>query len=292
VPDPQYSGSSNTKSIKSIMKNPKRQPLTIRQSFYTLGAILGLFAAAGTVAPEKAKSMPIETSNSPIFKQNFTFTGGANYGFNQQSRQKVTPRVVEINGTHIPLCQYGITPVNGKCPDIINRNGTSFTGYGQGAVRVGGNTAILGGYDSNGKTIYGAAAAKFDGLAITAGADRYGIRYSAAYSVGPVSPFYARQQALDHYGVDIRMSDNFSINGAYRGDGSYLAGVRLDVGGGGQSAAAPKVASVPALPVSNPPALKLVCPSGYYQFQDGCMQDLPPAPTRVPVDPRGVRGRG
>jgi hypothetical protein len=137
--------------------------------------------------------------------------------------------VIGNNTTVIRRCSNG--ELSGNSCRTPNRAGNSLTGYVQGAIRTGGNTSVLGGYDSNGNTAYVAGAVKWSDLAMTLGYDNKGLTYSAAYSIGAVSPFYAKQRGLNHYGMDLRFSSDLSVNAAYRSDNSYLAGLRVDVSG-------------------------------------------------------------
>ena len=274
--------------------------------------VMASFIIVGSMT-NPSKAIPIETSNSPIFKQDFTASGGLDYNFNQpglinrlfdysqdklffdDSRVIPSPqgllyyqgssadnlagkiarrgssnptfraidtegKIVDVTTTEDNIIRDEIgRPVNvvstdpskltvvGQSTDVVKRCSSgqlvgdncqsktkvdSLTGFVQGAVKTGSNTAVLAGYDSFGSTAYGAGAIKLDNLALTAGADRQGLIYSAAYSVGNFSPFYARQRGLDNYGIEYRASDNFAFSGALRGDNSFVGGIRVDLGSG------------------------------------------------------------
>jgi hypothetical protein len=310
--------------------------------------ILAAFALAGTVAPSKAKAVPIETSNSPIFKQDWTATVGVDNNFGkeltidsnrlfgaQPAKLTVDQRTAEflnptktdqyydtrsdqyvkhvasgvfqrgdgftVNAANVvQLCSGGTTRAVGSNCNTRSKQAavSSFTAYGQGAVRTGGNTAIFAGYNGDGKTVYGGAAVALGQLALTGGADKYGARYSAAYSIGSFSPFYLKQNNLDHYGLDYRLNDNLSVNAAYRSDKTYVAGLGFDVG----SSNAPAVALAPVQVVK---AATTACAPGWLKQGETCIAPMPPPPVReieplpapptrktLQVNPRGVRGRG
>lgn len=293
--------------------------MTTREKLGNIALIIGLFVAAGSIAPHKAKAIPIETSNSPIFEQDYTGTIGIDVNSNKPS---LTTRPYSYGkdnlffgnkavvlgkdnqlfdkATHKPVLLPDHTPatlansfkqLTGSCNggQLVGQNCqtksvyTDITAYGQGAARIGGNTALLGGWDSNGRTAYGAAAVKLDNLTLTAGGDRFGVTGSAAYSLGSFSPFYAYQRGISNYGADYRLSDNFSINGGYRSDNTYFVGARIDVGGNFDK---PKqLAAVPVQPVARPgfvpfdpmpPKPELICETGYRKFMDTCVKLLNP----------------
>lgn len=328
---------------------------TILETIKSLALCIGAAVAVGSIAPA-AKSLPIETSNSPIFKQDYTGTVGIDANIDRTKTKNRAfegndPDVVTLNGERVkvrPSDNVVVESATGRparrfvhgspvfsqlvnghyrditvAPDKVTRNATGgidnidatgavvrgltaglagtcrpgtlvgqncqtkskysdITGYGQGAVRTGGNTAILGGYDSNGNTAYAAAAVKLDNLALTAGGDRFGLTGSAAYSIGALSPFIAYQRGLTNYGIDYRMSDNFSLNAAYRSDNSYQVGARIDVGGN----------------LNRPVAPVATCESGYRSYTDAgsptCVK-LIPAPVRPALPEPStniIRGRG
>lgn len=284
------------------------------ESIKLTAATVAAIITAASVAPVDA--MPIETSNSPIFKNDYTVSGGLDYRVNG-GVIKSTPRYlqtgtnailtktkdgkfvdadhVEVDAKHVTTrCNAGSILVKALCEIAINPN---VTGYGQGAVRTGGNTAIFGGYDSSGKKVYGGAAVRLDNLALTAGYDG-NVTGSVAYSVGSFSPFVAYQRNITNYGLEYRPSDNLALVASTGGSGNYAAGLRFDIGSGGGTLPKPVVKPVASQPLVivpapvyqapepmteyNEPAVKM-CPPGFRSRQGICAKK---------IAPKYIRGRG
>lgn len=232
----------------------------------SLAVIIGGFILVGSVAP--AEAIPIEPANSPIYSNDSTYSGGLDYS--SKAAKYVEPK----KGKNGLVCPHETKLIGRRC--LVQPGIDQYTGYVQGAVRTGGNTAIFGGYDTNGQTLYGGVGAKLGNAAVTVGYDGKPTGM-VAYSLGALSPFAAYQRGKMHYGADFRLSEYSAVNVSYRDDGAVVAGIRVDFGTGSR-----KAVEVPV----KPPAVE---PAPYYET-------IPVAPETdvAPAPPVGVpiRGRG
>lgn len=265
------------------MKNPKRKSVSVRESMSVLAVILGCFALAGSVTAEKAEAGVVTADSTAWTNDGLTGEIGLDYrAFDiKRSRTVHIPAVMEHGQVIVPARDI-------KVPFTVRPSGLS--GSGKVSGRLGSDVLVGIGY---GGKLYGYTAVKNGGLVGSIGgtafnSDRSQLFGSVAFSpIKNTAVFADFRQSQTSYGVQQQLGNAF-VYGAYSPNtNGYAAGIGLEIG---SRTEAPVKVAVPS---------DLVCPSGYDQYDGGCVKTIP-APTRIapapPIDPapsKGyVRGRG
>jgi hypothetical protein len=262
------------------MKNPNRKSVQTRQSFYSLSAILGMFLAAGTVAPADAG---VVTSDSPAWKnQGATVELGTSYrsferaGTRKETRVREVPVAAVYDEHHVLVTpattrheRYTVT-----LPTLNRFN----SGSGNVTVmgRPFGSDFLAGvGYDQtiNGNgSLYGQGSIRNGRLVGTLGSTLNGkLSGTVAYTLVPnVATFVDFRNGGNAYGAQYQAGD-VAVFGACSPVG-YSFGISAALGS--------TPAATKAAPRVNAPA-PLLSPV-----------KTAPAPLLVPVNSDFVKGRG
>lgn len=270
--------------------------------------VIGAFALAGSITAEEADALPVVTSNSAEFKNDWTIGGGLDAVSKERkivtlgsigvfSYRADSPRFVGDTTITAPTMEahgtYGYTAsvkrANGDSvirPAVASRTKTDrpiqTEGYLKGSARIGSDVTIGAVYYHD--AIAPELAIRNGNLAAAVGyqfGDRASATGSIAYSIGKLSPFASYRDKAMHYGAEYQVGDNLAVQGAYRPDGNqYSIGLNIALGN-----SATKVATKPA------------CEDGYGYNANfgGCVKKIV-APVRQPVTtpPNAdvIRGRG
>jgi hypothetical protein len=287
------------------------------QAFGHALLVVAAFAAAGTIAGEKADALPVTTVNSAEFRNDVNLGGGLD-GL-QKDRKIITPATVGVysyvadspriagdtvivapTATSHGTYGYAGSKKRDEHDAVIRQAVASKTktdrpitseGYVKLSKKIGNDTTIGAVYYKD--AIAPELAVKTGNLALAAGyqfGDRHSVTGSAAYSIGDVSPFVAYRDKAMHYGAELQMGNSSAIQIAYRPDGNqYSAGLRFDIGT--NPIVAPKVAEV--LPVVNtiappPKPDNKWCANGfeYNESFGGCAKKI------APLYRQYIKGRG
>jgi hypothetical protein len=240
------------------------------QAFGHAIAAVAAFALVESVAPRKAKALPVTTANSPEFTNDINLGGGVDavikdrtiktlgqvgvFSYRADSPRSAGDTVItapthETHGTYGYVANKVRNTTDAVIRPAINPKSKTdrpiaAEGYLKLSKKIGSDATIGAVYYKD--AIAPELAVRNGSLALTAGyqfGDLHSVTGSAAYSIGAFSPFVAYRDRAVHYGGELQLGSSSALQVAYRPDGNqYSAGLRLDIGTG--SSPIPKVAEV------------------------------------------------
>lgn len=264
------------------MKNPKRHNYNFRSNLFSLAAILGMFAAAGTVTTDikKADAGTVTADSKAWTNDGLTGEVGIDYRSFDVKRSTIIRTPVSVSHGVVVPASIRIVPVTSR---VNNLNDS-----GKISGRVSSDILLSVGYAGK---LYGSSSVKNGNLVGTIGSTAFNngerpqmfgsIAYSPIKNTAVVVDFRRGQTS---YGLQQQVGDAY-IYGAYSpSTNGYAAGIGLEVGGNAPVAKAPS------------------CPATYDLRDGGCIKKIA-APVRqvdtvVPLPPAppkgefGIRGRG